>query len=236
MELKALNNISCGLYIVTTHLGTRHNGCVANTLLQVTSEPPKLAITLNKKNLTCDYILQSGIFTVSAISEEANITGAVSAFGFFSGREVMHRTENDGTTTTLRRNKFADLKYQEDSLHNRYLLDGTNAFYSVRVTSALDVGTHIVFAGELIDAGILSDVPSMTYAYYHKVKNGMTPKLAPSYVPPVETPAQPTDGEAQKVKLWRCDVCGYIYNGDTPPGDNYRCPLCNADKSHFNRL
>ncbi|MDR3216924.1 MAG: flavin reductase [Clostridiaceae bacterium] len=231
MDIKALKNISCGLYLITSHVGNHYNGCIANTLLQVTSTPIKLSVTLNKKNATCEYIKRSGHFTATVVSEASDIVGPVALFGFFSGHD---------------RDKFANdpegnptMGCALDKLENKYVTDGMSTVFSVRVTSALDIDTHIMFVGELIDAKILNDEAPMTYDYYRNVKNGTTPPRASSYaLDGVDAKAPQSGGEepvVPKVKRWRCSKCGHIYDGNTIP-DGYVCPTCQADKTFFNIL
>ena len=60
--------------------------------------------------------------------------------------------------------------------------DNATAYLEARVTGNLDVGTHTIFVGEIVDAEVFNDKPCLTYDYYHQVKRGVTPKTAPSYI------------------------------------------------------
>lgn len=141
-------------------------------------------------------------------------------------------------------NKFEGVNYKTGETKAPIILDHTLAYLEVRVTKELDVETHTDFVGELIGAEILKEGEPMTYAYYHQVKRGTTPKTAPSYVEEKK--------EVVKVKMakYQCSVCGYIYDpekGDpesgTAPGtpfeklpDDWTCPVCGASKSEFKKM
>jgi rubredoxin len=110
------------------------------------------------------------------------------------------------------------------------------------VTKDVDVGTHTIFVGELAAAGVLREGEPMTYAYYHQVKRGTTPKAAPSYI-------EETKGTASKAARYKCTVCGYVYDpekGDPESGiapgtpfeelpEDWVCPVCGAVKDEFEK-
>ncbi|MFC2038471.1 rubredoxin, partial [Chloroflexota bacterium] len=126
------------------------------------------------------------------------------------------------------------------------ILDNTTAYMEARVTGELDVGTHTIFVGEIIDAGVFSEDECLTYAHYHQIKGGTTPKTAPSYIPEKETASD----EKQGMDKYRCAVCGYVYNPekgdprhDVVPGtafadlpEKWVCPVCGAVKSKFYKV
>jgi len=109
------------------------------------------------------------------------------------------------------------------------------------VVNEMDCGSHTIFLGEIVDCEVLSDAEPMTYAYYHEVKGGKSPKTAPTYVK--EEAAQPVENKIRFV----CNVCGYIYDpakGDPDNGvapgtsfeaipDTWTCPICGASKKEF---
>lgn len=152
MDQKAMNSISYGLYVLTATNGNFSNGCIINTLTQVTSSPNRVAITVNKSNYTCYMIRQSGKFNVSYIDESADFS-LFKHFGFSSGRweDKLYRF------TTIR---------AENGIP--YIPEHTNAYLSGKVVKEIDLGTHIMFIADVEEAKALSDKPSMTYAYYHK--------------------------------------------------------------------
>jgi len=228
MNTKALQQISYGLYIIGSRKGDRINGQIANTVIQTSSEPPTISVCINKANLTHEFIKDSRVFTVSILSKDTPLS-LIGQFGFKSGRDI---------------NKFEGVNYKTGETKAPIVLDHTLAYLEVRVTKELDVETHTDFVGELVGADILKEGEPMTYAYYHQVKRGTTPKTAPSYVEEKK--------EVVKVKMakYQCSVCGYIYDpekGDpesgTAPGtpfeklpDNWVCPVCGASKSEFEKM
>lgn len=160
MNQKAMYKLSYGLFVLTSALDGRDNGCIINTASQVTGEPNRISIAVNKANFTQEIVQKSGRFNISIISEEAGFD-LFRRFGFQSGRET---------------DKFAgypDCKRGANGLY--YIADGTNAYISAAVEQALDLGSHTLFIASVEDMEILSDVPSATYAYYQseiKPKSG----------------------------------------------------------------
>jgi len=165
MNLKALHQISYGLYVVCSKKGGRINGQTCNTVIQVSSEPLIISVCINKGNLTHEFIEDSGVFTASILSQDTPLS-FIGRFGFKSGREV---------------DKFDGVNYKLDQTQAPLVLDHTLAYLEAKVINAVDVGTHTIFIGELVGAEIIQEGEPMTYAYYHQVKRGTTPKTAPSY-------------------------------------------------------
>lgn len=166
MDLKALYSISYGLYVIGSRKGNRLNGQTANTAIQVTSEPPTISVCINKGNLTHEFIKDSGVFTVSILSQDTPLS-FIGKFGFKSGRDT---------------DKLEGVNYKTGETQAPIVLDNALSYLEARVIKDLDVGTHTIFVGELVGAGIIQEGTPMTYAYYHQVKRGTTPKTAPSYV------------------------------------------------------
>ena len=153
--MKALHNISYGVFILTakTH---KHNGCVINTLVQLTSKPKQVAITVNKDNFTTKQIEESGIFNVSILDNTATFD-IIKHFGFSSGKDV-DKFEN-----------FFDFKVSSNNL--AYITKYTNAFISCRITQKIDVGTHFLFVADVTEEEVLNQNPSLTYSEYQsKIK------------------------------------------------------------------
>lgn len=227
MNFKALYKLSYGLYIVSSKKGNRLNGQVANSVFQVTSEPPTIAISINKGNLTHEFIKESKVLSVSMLSRDTPLF-FIGRFGFKSGRDI---------------NKFEGINYEMDETQAPVLTDNTIAYLEARVTQELDVGTHTIFIGELVGADIVKEGEPMTYAYYHQVKRGTTPKRAPTYIKEIK-------GVTAKVTKYKCTVCGYIYDpakgdpdGGIKPGtpfeeipDDWVCPVCGVAKSEFEEV
>lgn len=153
MNTKAMNNICCGLFVLTAADDKKQNGCIINTVMQVTGTPVKISITVNKSNYTTDVILKTKVFNVSVIDESAEFS-MFKNFGFSSGRDTDKFSE------------FNDFKVAENGVN--YVCKNTNAYLSAKVVDTIDVGSHYMFIAEVTDAEVLSDVPSASYSYYHK--------------------------------------------------------------------
>jgi len=186
---KALYKLSYGLFVVTAQQNGKDNGCITNTLMQVTSEPVQVSLTVNKSNLTHDMILSTGKFSASVLSEKADFD-LIKRFGFQSGRDA---------------DKFAGFSACERGADGLlFVTQGTNAVIAADVVSTVDLGTHTVFIGRVTDMRVLDETPAATYDYYLKhIK--VTPKKVG------------TTPEGQTV--WRCVICGYEYIGDELPED-----------------
>lgn len=207
MDTKAFFKLTYGLYIVTSKNNDQESGCVINTMTQVTSEPSQVSIVVNKNNYTTELIKQSGLCNVSVLLESISMD-MIRQFGFQSGRDV---------------HKFDGVDFAIDKNGIKYLTKDVAAMFACEVKKEVDVGTHIMFICEVTDMKVLNDGEVLTYTAYHQKKNGTTPKSAPSYI------------EATEKVGWRCDVCGYIYEGDVLP-DDYICPICKVDASHFQKI
>lgn len=146
-----MRNISYGLFILTARDGDKLNGCVTNTLQQVTTSPNRITITVNKENYTHDMLLKTGEFNVSILSEDAKFD-TFKHFGFQTGREV---------------NKFENYQSPLSKNDIPYIIDGTNGYISAKVIHSIDLGSHTLFLADVTDGQSLSDVPSATYEYYH---------------------------------------------------------------------
>ena len=166
MDLKALYKIGYGMYIVGASKGDKLNAQVANTVFQITSEPPTLAVSINKKNLTWEYIHESGALAASVLHTETPLP-FIGRFGFRSGRDF---------------DKFEGVNHKRGVTGSPIVLDNVVSFLEAKVNREVDVGTHTIFIAELVDAAILAEKPCMTYEYYHMVKRGTTPRTAPSFV------------------------------------------------------
>ena len=184
-----LFNIQYGLFVITTKDGDRDNGCISNTVAQVTAQPNRISVALNKGNFTTELIQRSGRFTASILSEKADFE-LFKHFGFQSGRTV---------------DKFADFTDCKRVANGTFAITrGTNAFLSADVEQSIDLGTHMLFIGLVTEMETLSDVPSATYNYY---QSNIKPKPQPV--------GQTADGKT----IWRCTICGYEYVGEELPDD-----------------
>lgn len=195
-DLSALFKIGYGLYVVTSNDGKRDNGLIVNTVTQVTNSPNRIAVAINKENYSHHVIKQTGIMNINCLSEDAPFS-VFETFGFASGRNV---------------DKFANFTPLHADNGLAFLPRYINAFLSLRVEQYVDLGTHGLFICSVTEARVISDAPSMTYAYYQEhVK-----------------PKPETEGK----KGFVCKVCGYVYEGDTLPED-FICPLCKHGAADF---
>lgn len=166
MNPKALHMISYGLYVVASRRGDSINGQIANTVFQITSKPPTIAVSINKENYTHEFIKESRWLTVNVLDKETGMV-FIGRFGFKCGRDV---------------EKFDGIKHGFTERGNPILEEHSTAFLEVRVDKEVDMGTHTLFIGEVVDGEIIGDGEPMTYAYYHAVKKGKSPKAAPTYI------------------------------------------------------
>ncbi|VUT24787.1 MAG: Rubredoxin [Candidatus Methanolliviera sp. GoM_asphalt] len=230
MDSKAFHKISYGLYLICSKKGDKFNGQIANTVIQVTSDPPKIAVAINKENLTNEFIKESKVLTVSILSKEAPMK-FIGHFGFKSGREL---------------DKFEGMHYKVGVTGAPIIIENSIAYLEAKVVGSLDVGTHTVFIGEVVGAEVIDEYEEpMTYAYYHKVKRGRSPKNAPTYIKEEKEEKK----EVLKTAKYRCSVCGYVYNpekGDPDSGidpgtpfeelpDDWVCPVCGVGKDQFKK-
>jgi len=165
VDSNVFHKISYGLYIIGTREGERRNGQVANTIFQVCSDPPLVAVAINKQNLTHELLEKTGKFSASILAEETPLK-FIGLFGFNSGRDL---------------NKFDKARYKDGVTGVPIPLENIVGYLEVEVSDSLDVASHTLFVGKVREAEVLRDSPPLTYAYYHAVKRGKTPKTAPSY-------------------------------------------------------
>jgi ferric-chelate reductase [NAD(P)H] len=169
MDNNALHLLSYGMYVISARSGNEINGQMGNCVFQVSSEPPQIAVSINKKNLTYEFIKKSGLFSVSVLSQDTPID-FIGLFGFRSGREI---------------DKFAGLvKNQDYVLGDKecpILIKNAVAYLEAEVVSETDAGTHTIFLAKVIDGKKLNDSAAMNYDYYKIAKKGVTPSPAPTY-------------------------------------------------------
>jgi flavin reductase (DIM6/NTAB) family NADH-FMN oxidoreductase RutF/rubredoxin len=227
MNLQALHKLGYGLYVVCSRKGNELNGQIANTIFQVCSEPPVIAVAINRQNLTHEFIAQSKVFTGSILSQDAPLS-LIGNFGFKTGRQV---------------DKFKDVRFKLGETQAPVILDHTLAYLEAKMINQVEVGTHTIFVGEIVAADVIKEGEPMTYAYYHQVKRGTTPKSAPSYV-------QESKKVVSSTIKYKCNICGYIYDpekgdpdGGINPGtsfeeisDHWACPVCGAAKDLFEKI
>lgn len=210
MDKNVFYSMTYGVYLVSVMDQDRPTGCIANSAMQITSEPATIAVSINHDNYTHQAIKNSGVFALNILQEGIN-PNLIGTFGFQSGKNC---------------DKFKGVKW-----HPRQdvpVLDETLGNVVLKVIDTMETATHTVFLGEVIDGEVLHQEPPMTYAYYHQVVKGKAPKNAPTYIAEEET----------KQEKWVCSLCGYEYDGELPfeelPED-YVCPICMQPKSVFEK-
>ena len=165
--MSALFKLGYGLYVVTTKDGEKDNGLIVNTVMQLTDQPVRVAVTVNKANYSHDLIQKSGKMNVNCLTEGAPFK-VFEHFGFQSGRDA---------------DKFADCRPLRSENGLAVLPKYINAFLSLEVAEYVDLGSHGMFICSVTEEKVFSDEPSMTYAYYHKnVKPQPEKKGAKGYV------------------------------------------------------
>lgn len=228
MDQSVLNKLSYGLYLVGAAKEMKLNGQAANAAIQITAEPATIAISINKLNLTHEFILASRAFSLSILSTVAPLK-LIGHFGFKSGREI---------------NKLEGVSYRLGQTGSPIFTDNSLAYIEAEVVGQSDVGTHTIFIGKIVAGEKLGAGEPMTYAYYHDIKKGTSPATAPTF--------QRSEGVTQerKMKKYICKVCGYVYDpalgdpdGKIPPGIPFEeipaewvCPVCGAGKDQFEEV
>ena len=151
IDPNAMFKLSYGLFVLTANDGTRDNGCIINTVMQVTDVKKRITIAVNKANYTHDIIKKTGEFNISVLTTDAPFK-LFQQFGFQSGRDV---------------DKFAQGGAEARTANGlRYVPEYSNAVISGKVTEAYDYDTHTLFVADVTEAAVLSNVPSVTYQYY----------------------------------------------------------------------
>lgn len=235
MNIEAFFSLSYGLYIVSAHAKGRKNGYVANTAFQVTATPPQLAISCNKDNFSAGIIQESGFFSLSVLEKNAS-KEIINLFGYKSGKSEQ---------------KFNKIKHFDTSNGTPVVTEDCVAWFECKVVKTLDVGTHILFVGEVLDGNLMDEEKEpITYAHYRKERHGLSPKNAPTYIDHSlleKKYEKPVEKEAAPMRKWVCRVCGHVYDpkeGDPDSGiapgtsfedlpDDWVCPDCGAEKADF---
>ena len=163
MDPKALYQITYGMYIITSISGDRHNGQTANTVFQISNDPATLAVSINKQNLTHDFIRSGKFFAVSVL-EEATPLSLIRHFGFRSGRNM---------------DKFEGIDYSTTENGLRYVAEHSLGYVEAHVVGEADGGVHTIFLGRVTDSEVLKEGIPMTYDHYHRVQRGTAPDTAP---------------------------------------------------------
>jgi len=233
MNTEAFFTLTYGLYIVSTQTKKKKNGYVANTVFQVTAEPQQLAISCNKDNFTSQMIAESGFFSVSVLEQNAS-KEIIGRFGYKSGKDA---------------DKFEQTAFFESPEGIPVVTEGCLSWFTCRLVKTTDMGTHLLFVGEVLDGDVVDEHKTpLTYDYYREARHGRSPKNAPTYIKP-ENKKEKKQPETKTYigQKWICTVCDHIYDpaeGDPEAGiapgtpfeslpDDWTCPVCGAEKGDF---
>ena len=244
MKLRAFHKLSYGVYIVASEFEGQKDGYIANTVFQVTSNPALLAISCHKNNLSAEVIRNAGAFSVSALKMDLDVK-IIGDFGFMSGKDL---------------DKFEGREITKAKTGVPVILSDSVAWFDCQVKEVVDLGSHWLIIGEVLDSDLISEEEPLTYAVYREKYKMLSPKNSPTFIERDKLAgekqldsAKTTETEERKegtANPYVCAICGFTYNpeeGDPsmgiPPGtpfedlpEDYRCPICNASKEYFEEI
>lgn len=233
MNIESFFKLSYGLYAIGSQLDGKKSGYIANTAFQVTSTPAQIAISCHKNNYSCKIIADSGFFSISVVQKDAQAE-LIGKFGYQSSANI---------------NKFEGFEHSVSKNGTPILLEDCLAWFECKLVKEIDLGSHILFIGELLEAEVInSEQEPLTYSYYREKRKGLSPKNAPTYIESthIET-QQEKKPTANQGKQYKCSVCGYVYDegkGDHKHGiaegtkfedlpEDWTCPVCGVEKEDF---
>lgn len=208
MDPTVLFQLSYGVYAIGVIDEDRPCGCIVNTVIQITSDPATIGVSLNKNNHTTELVEKNKKFTVSILTEDVDST-VIGSLGFSTGKG---------------KNKFEKIPYE--TLGGLPLVkEGASGYLLCEVISVTENGTHDVILAKVLDTKQGNGNTPMTYKYYHEVKKGTAPKNAPTYRGKKEEEGKPAG------KRYVCQICGHIHEGELP--EDFICPICGMPASAF---
>ena len=215
MDKNVFRKLTYGLYIISSKYEDTKAGCIVNTVTQITSENPIIAISINKDNYTNKIIKESKRVVISILSQNIN-KDIISTFGFYSSKDI---------------NKFKDIKYDvEDDLP--IIKEGIYAYLIGDVINIIDAETHDIFLIRVKNTKVVNDDEVLTYKYYQDHMKGKSPKKAPTYI----------ESNVSGGNKYRCTICGHIYDDDVEEvkfadlPDDWVCPVCGVTKDKFEKI
>ena len=185
MDISALFALNYGLYVVGSRSGDKLNGQISNAVFQITHDPVRVAVAINMTELTHELISSAGKCCIGVLGQETSLE-FIASFGFRTGRDV---------------DKFADIPYSLAPSGCPFPAENVLAFIDLDIISSVDVDTHTLFIGELIDCGITGEGTPMTYSYYREVLCGKTPPTAPSHIPAGTAAETLTEGDIRNMDM-----------------------------------
>ena len=217
MNRETFNDLSYGMYVITTKENTKNIGCFINTVNQITSSNPIVAVSLNKENYTNKILKESKKCAISILSEKTN-PEVISTFGYFSSKDT---------------DKFKNINYKEiDNLP--VILENICGYMIGEVIKVIDAETHDIFLIRINKAEKIGEKIPMTYRYYHEKLKGKAPQKAPTYIEEQK--------ENSTSNRYQCIICGYIYDDSKEEvkfedlDENWKCPRCGVGKDKFIKI
>lgn len=216
MDLKVLRNLSYGMYVISTSFNNKLAGCVVNTVVQITSSNPIIAVSVNKNNYTNTILKQSKRMAISILSTETS-KETITNFGFYSQRNV---------------NKFKD---NYELINEMPIIKDNLCGYLIGdIIDIIEAESHDIFLMRLTNSKNISDKNPMTYEYYQTNLKGKSSINAPTFID--------EKVENSSSNKYRCIICGHIYDDskeqvkfeDLP--DDWKCPVCGVSKDKFEKI
>ena len=165
MDKEVFKKISYGMYLVASNSDDILSGCIVNTVVQITSKGPIIAVSINKNNYTNEIIKKSHKLSISILSINTN-KDFINKFGFYSSKDI---------------NKFKDIDY--DYFNNTvYIKENACSYIIGEVINIIDVNTHDIFLVKVNKIEVLNDDKVLTYEYYQNNMKGTSSKNAPTYI------------------------------------------------------
>ena len=234
MNLEAFLAIGYGLYTICSHSGKRYNGQIMNAMVQITPDPPDVIVSISKKNLTGEFIKDSGVFTVSVLEQDTPME-FIGKYGFKSGKEI---------------DKFDDTDYFIGETEAPVITENSVAYYEFELLRTIEHADYNLFIGRGVEADVLQEEQPLTYKYYREVMRGKAPATAPTHVVKNDKSESKSKNKETKMAKYECTVCGYIYDpeeGDPENGiepgtsfeelpDDWVCPVCGVGKDEFEKV
>lgn len=218
MKPLVLNNLSYGMYAIGVKDGNKPSACIVNTVMQISnSQVPLVTVSMNRSNYSFKCIEESGIFSISVLSESTPGT-VIGALGFNSGENI---------------NKLTNIRHKVLNEGVPVIKENTCCWLLCKVINKVVTGTQALYVAEIIAGSDETIGTPMTYNFYRTVLNGSSPKNSPVYLPP-ELTFDKSSGES-----FVCSVCGYVYSDQSfsfeeLPAD-WTCPVCKMPKKAFVR-
>lgn len=222
IDVEAFKRMSYGLYVVCSGNQEHGNGYISNSVFQVTAKPAQIAACCHKDNYTSQIIEKTGSYSISILHNEAE-TSVIDKFGYSSGADT---------------DKLKGMNVEYGGTGVPVLLNEAIAWIECKVVKTIDVGTHLMFIGEVLQTEVIDESKSaMTYKEFKEKKQRMAPENAPTYIE--DSPSEESNGSSGR---YQCQQCGFIYDNekeDTPfeeLPDDWQCPVCGAPKSKFTSI